>query len=74
MKTKVGRPLLMKRFSPVLALLCSFCFAGWFSTPAAESTATRYLDYDGDLNRTIAIALTLEDAAPDTPLRGYYFY
>lgn len=63
----------MKRPFGTLMLTCCLgmsCLGG----PTAAEEATRHLDYVGDLDRTIVIALTLEDGADRRRLRGEYFY
>src|SRR5262245_56806781 len=57
-------------------LILACCLGGsWlYGVAAGEATATRYLDYRGDLGGTIVIGLSLEDSQDHKQLRGMYFY
>jgi hypothetical protein len=57
-----------------LIFACCLGVPWLYGVAAGESTATRYLDYRGDLGGTIVIGLSLEDSQDRTQLRGIYFY
>jgi hypothetical protein len=57
-----------------LLLACSLGVPWLNRVVAGESTATRYLDYRGDLGGTIVIGLSLEESQGRQQLRGVYFY
>jgi hypothetical protein len=57
-----------------LILACCLGVLWPYGVAAAESTATRYLDYRGDLGGRIVIGLSLEESQDRQQLRGVYFY
>ena len=64
----------MKNGFFTLIIVCLFCSPALSRAQQKEPAETRYLDYRGDLKKSVVIGLSLQDTHDHKKLQGVYFY